>query len=244
MRRAARLTPRMPPPAEFPGVFISRISLVGRSAGRVKMLAGFKKQHHTVPDAVNAATEGFLARLCAGELAEEAEKIYQAAKAAFGYKRRELTLDVATPVAVLTAKDFTFELAYALQADDPAGYDVTRTLHSLSESEGAVRPEFNGLFAAGFSGIVFDLVKGVAVEAVIDAVEARAGEDGLAVNYPSDCRHCVIQVDGVDAEVVCDGATLELRFPRAGSPAELVAAFAAVRSAFALSKNRVLAGLL
>ena len=234
----------MPQPAESTNVFISRISLVGRSAGRVKMLAGFKKQHHTVPDAVNAATEGFLAKLCAGELAGEAEKFYQQAKAAFGYKRAELTLDVASPVAVLTAKDFTLEIAYALQADDPGSYDITRTLHSLSESEGTALPELNELFVAGFSGIVFDLAKGVPVEAVIDAVEARGGEDGLVVNYPSDCSHCVIQVDGVAAEVVCDGATLEMRFPRAGSPAELVAAFALVRSAFALSRNKILAGLL
>jgi hypothetical protein len=197
-----------------------------------------------VPDAVNAATEGFLAKLCAGELAEEGEKFYQQAKAAFGYKRTELALDVTSPLAVLTAKDFTLKIAYALQADDPASYDVTRTLHSLSESEGTARTELNALFATGFSGIMFDLVKGVSVEAVIDAVEARGGEDGLAVNYPSDCRHCVIQVDGVDAEVVCDGATLEMRFPRSGSPAELVAAFAAVRAAFALSRNKVLAGLL
>ena len=234
----------MPKPAESPNVFISRISLVGRSAGLVKTLDGFKKQHHTVPDAVNTATEGFLAKLCAGELAEEAEKFYQQAKTAFGYKRTELTLDVTSPVAVLVAKDFTLEIAYALQADDPASYGITRTLHSLSESEGTARPELNELFATGFSGIVFDLVKGVPVEAVIDAVEARGGEDGLAVNYPSDCRHCVIVVDGVDAEVVCDGATLEMRFRRPGSPAELVTAFAAVRSAFALSRNRVLAGLL
>jgi hypothetical protein len=35
-----------------------------------------------------------------------------------------------------------------------------------------------------------------------------------------------------------------MRFPRPGSPREVVAAFAAVRSAFALTKNPVLAGLL
>ncbi|MEJ1973558.1 MAG: hypothetical protein WDM96_14180 [Lacunisphaera sp.] len=170
----------MPKPA--PSAFISRISLVGRDAGRVKTLAGFKKQHHTVPDAVNAATEGFLAKLCLAELAGEAEQFYQRAKAAFGYKRTDLALTVSSPVAVLTAKDFTLEIAYALQADDPASYGITRTLHSLSEAEGTARPELNEVFAAGFSGIVFALVKGVSVEAVIDAVEARGGEDGLAVN--------------------------------------------------------------
>ncbi len=234
----------MPKPAGSSNPFVSRISLVGRSTGLVKNLAGFRKQHHTVPDAVNPATTAFLGKLCAAELAEEAEGYFQRSKAAFAYKRTDLALDVTSPTAVLTAKDFTLELAYALEKADAAGYEVTRTLHSLREGGLVARPEFNELFAAMFSGIVFGLAKGVKVEAVIDAVEARGGEDGLAVSYPSDCRHCVLLVDGVAAEVFCDGATLEMRFPKPGSPAELVAAFAAVRSAFALTKNRVLAGLL
>lgn len=234
----------MPKTAKTDNAFIARVHLVGRSTGWVKNLTGFKKQHHTVPDAVNAATEGFLAKLCATELAEEAEQFFQRAKAAFGYKRTELSLDVGSPAAVLTAKDFTLEIAYALQPDDPASYGVTRTLHSLNEREGVAQPALNELFAGSFSGIVFNLAKGVSVEAVIDAVEARGGKDGLAVDYPSSCALCVIRVDGVDAEVVCDGGTLEMRFPRAGSPEELVSAFVAVRAAFSLSRNRVLAGLL
>lgn len=244
MGRGRCLTPRMSPPAGSSNPFVSRISLVGRSTGLVKNLTGFRKQHHTVPDAVNAATTAFLGKLCAAGLAEEAEGFFQRSKSAFAYKRTDLILDVTSPTAVLTAKDFTFELAYALEKTNAAGYEVTRTLHSLREGGLVARPEFNELFAAMFTGMVFGLAKGVKVEAVIDAVEARGGEDGLAVNYPSDCRHCVLLVDGVAAEVICDGATLEMRFPKPGSPAELVAAFAAVRSAFALTKNRVLAGLL
>lgn len=224
--------------------FISRISLAGRRQGAVKSLGGFRKQHHTVPDAVNAATSAFLGKLCAAELAAEAEQFYQRAKQAFGYKRAELLLEVTSPVAVLTAKDFTLELAYALERENPSGYDLTRTLHSLRDSALVDRPEFDKLFTASFTSVVFDLAKGAKVEAVIDAVEARAGAGGLTVTYPSDCRHCVLAVVGVDAEVICDGATLEMRFPRAGSPRELVAAFAAVRSAFVLTKNSVLAGLL
>ncbi|HWA29343.1 MAG TPA: hypothetical protein VG734_27075 [Lacunisphaera sp.] len=234
----------MPKSAATPNAFIARISLVGRNEGSVKSLAGFKKQHHTVPDAVNAATAGFLAKLCAAELAAEAERYYQQARAAFAYRRTELSLEVSSPLAVLTAKDFTLELAYALQPPAPANYSLTRTLHSLGTAAGGIRPELNGLFAGQFTGIVFDLVKGLRVEAVIDAIEGRGGDDGLAVNYPSDCSHCVIAVAGVDADVMCDGSSLEMRFPRPGSPAELIAAFGAVRSAFSLSKDRVLAGLL
>jgi len=231
-------------PAESPQPFVSRLSLVGRRSGRVKALAGFKKQHHTVPDAVNAATSAFLGKLCAGELAAEGEQWFQRAKAAFAYKRAELTLEVASPVAVLAAKDFTLEIAYTLESADPAGYAVTHTLHGLSSGELVERPEFDGLFARMFDGIVFGLTKGARVEAVIDAVEACAGQGGLTVTYPSDCRHCILKVTGIAAEVVCDGATLEMRFPRAGSPLELVKDFAAVRSAFVLTKNPVLAGLL
>ena len=234
----------MPPSAASANPYVSRLSLVGRSTGLVKSLSGFRKQHHTVPDAVNAVTTAFLGKLCASELAEEAEGFFQRSKAALAYKRTDLSLEVASPVAVLTAKDFTLELAYALERSNAAGYEVTRTLHGLRDGGLVARPEFNGLFAAMFTGMVFGLAKGVKVEAVIDAVEARGGEDGLAVSYPSDCRHCVLIVDGVAAEVLCDGATLEMRFPKPGSPAELVAAFATVRSAFALSRNRVLAGLL
>jgi hypothetical protein len=75
-----------------------------RGGGPVKTLGGFRKAHHTVPDAVNAATNAFLGKLCADDLAEEGEKFFQATKAALGYKRAQLTLEVASPTAVLTAK--------------------------------------------------------------------------------------------------------------------------------------------
>ena len=122
--------------------------------------------------------------------------------------------------------------------DSPAisvGSDVTHTYAELRSR--AVR-------LAGGLRDKAGLKKGARVEAIIDAIEALDGEGGLSVQYPSDYRDCVIRVDGVEAEVRCTGATLEVVFPRGRAPAELIEAFAAVRSAFALTKNRVLAGLL
>lgn len=235
--------------AEQPQAFIRGVSLVGRSGGLVKSLVGFKKAHHTVPDAVNPATSAFLAKLCAHELAAEGEKFFQAAKAALGYKRAQLTLEVASPTAVLVAKDFTLEWSYALEPSDPASYTLTRTLHSLRSAELVEVAEFDALFSGQFSSLVFALKKGVRVEAVIDAVEGLDPKDeaagvGLSVDYPSDCRHCTLHAAGVDAAVACDGATLEMQFARGGSPRELVAGFAELRRAFALTKARVLAGML
>jgi hypothetical protein len=230
--------------AVAPHKFVSQISLVGRSGGAVKTLTGFKKQHHTLPDAVNPSTTAFLGKLCASELAAEGEDFFQRAKTALGYKRADLALEVISPNAQLTAKDFVFELSYALEKTEPDRYSVTRTLHSLRSGNLIEQPEFDALFAGIFSAIVFGLTKGARVEAVIDAIEALDEETALTVTYPSDCRYCVLLVESVPAEVVCDGATLEMRFPKNGSPRELIAAFGEVRAAFALTKNRVLAGLL
>ncbi len=227
-----------------PHTFISRISLVGRGGGACKALRGFDRKRHTVPDMVNQATSGFLARLCAPELTSEAEDFFQRARSALNYKRKDLSLDITSPVAVLTARDFTLELTYALDEAEPASYLVTRTLHSLGNAALIAVPEFDGLFAGGFSAIHFALVKGVSVEAVIDAVENLDGDVALRVDYPSDCRDCTLTVAEVDAAVVCDGAALEMRFPRHGSPRELISAFGTVREAFALTKNQALAGLL
>lgn len=243
MRETRGLTPPMPRSSGEANSYVSRLSLVGRGTGLVKNLGGFRKQHHTVPDAVNPVTTAFLGKLCAAELAEEAEHFFQRAKAGFGYKRADLSLEVVSPTAVLTTRDFTLELAYALEKENPASYEITRTLHSLADGV-AARAEFSELFAATFTGLVFGLAKGVKVEAVIDAVEAQEADSPLQVTYPSDCRHCVLVVEGVMAEVICDGATLEMRFPRPGSPQELIESFGAVRSAFALSKSKVLGGLL
>lgn len=217
--------------------------MLGRTNGAVKRLAGFKKDRHTVPDAVNAATQAFLARLAEPDLAEEAEQWFQRIREAFAYKRRDLSVALAPAAARLDAKDFVFELAWSLSEDDASNYEITRTLSGVKAGEWLQRAECDAVFAATFTHLVFELKKGVGVEAVIDAVESLPADDTLGVNYPSDCSECTLRVEDVAAEVRCTGATLELVAPRPGSPRELVETFAAVRAAFRLTRNGVLGGL-
>lgn len=208
----------------------------------MKALAGFKKGHHTVPDAANATTNSFLGKICDAELADEAERLFQAVRAGLGYKRKDVALSVTSPLAVLTARDFTVEIFYALEERDAARYAVTTTLRELTDAALARNEEFARIFAGRFTEISLALKKGVRVEAVVDAIEGLDGEGGLGVSYPSDCSECTIRVDGVEAEVRCTGATLEVVFPRGAGPAELIEAFGAVREAFQISK--ALSGLI
>lgn len=226
----------------LPSSIVAGISFIGHGGGVVKTLRGFKKGHHTVPDAVNATTNAFLGKLCAAELAEEAEGLFQRVRAGLGYKRKEVSLAVAGQSAVLAAKDFSVEIFYSLEEGDPTRYAVTTTLRELKNVNLAHTAEFADIFAGKFSEISFGLKKGASVEAVIDAIEVLDGEGGLKVTYPSDCSGCEITVDGVEASVRCSGGSLEVVFPRASGPAELMDGFAAVRGAFAISK--VLGGMI
>lgn len=227
---------------ELPSSIVADTCFIGRSGGAVKTLGGFKKGHHHVPDAANATTNAFLGKLCAEELQAEAETLFRDVRAGLGYKRREISLSAASASAVLTARDFVVEMVYVLEERDPSRYSTVTTLRGMRDAALARREEFARIFARRFSELAFPLKRGVRVEAVIDAIEVLGGRDGLTVDYPSDYRECVIVVAGVDAKVRCTGAALEMVFPTAGAPAELIDAFAAVRSAFALSKP--LAGLI
>ena len=229
-------------PADLPSHVVSAISFVGRSGGAIKTLSGFRKPQHSVPDAANAATTAFLAKICANELGEEAEAVFQSVRTGLGYKRKDIALSIASPLATLAARDFSLELAYAIDESDPARYRVTTTLRELHDVALSRTEAFGQIFAARFSEIEFALQKGVRVEAVIDAIEALDGENGLTVTYPSDYRDCIIRVEGVDAQVRCTGATLDVIFARNAAPAELIDAFADVRTAFQISK--VLSGLI
>ena len=222
---------------ELPIRIVAGIDFVGRSGGPVKTLSGYRKGQHSLPTAATPATQLFLGKICASELAQQAERLFQEVRTGLGYKRKEITLSVATPNAILAARDFGLEIGYALDGGDASRYVVTTTLRELRDAEIARGAAFTRIFAGAFSEISLALRNAASVEDVIDAIEGLGPDSGLTVQYPSDYRDCSISVAGIDAEVRCTGATLDIVFPRGGSPWELIEAFAEIRHAFQVSKT-------
>ena len=107
-------------PDELPSRVIASIAFVGRSGGQVKALAGFKKRRHTLPDVANATTNAFLGKICDRQLTEEAERLFQDLRVGLAYKRKEISLSINSPLAVLTASNFTVGILYALEECDAA----------------------------------------------------------------------------------------------------------------------------
>lgn len=212
---------------EEKGKALKSLAIVGRTRGEVRRLAGFDKKRHSVPDRVCGATQGFLEKLCELELGEQAEELFQAVRDQFGYKRREITLNVGSGFARLETKDFALELRYELDEEDAADYVLETSVGEVASRELLESGPFNGSIGNRFDRLRCTLAGQVSVESVIDAVEAD--ETGLVrVEYPSDCSSCTVRIEGMPGEVYIDGAVLEVRYGKLTSAAALMGAFESV----------------
>lgn len=202
----------------------------------MRRLAGFDRKRHRVPDQVNAATQAFLARLCEDELAEACEAMFQAARDILGYKRKDISLSLGAGAGRLESKDFALELRYFLNEEEPSRYVAETELASAAGLDLLESAAFDAVVGSRFDRVRCGLRGSVSVEAVIDAVEADESGD-LSVEYPSSCAECSVRIDGVDAEVVIDGVTLEARIGRMSTAGELLRVFAASRGRFAANER-------
>ena len=203
---------------------VRSLVLVGRSGGEVRQLDAFDRKRHTVPDQVNAATQAFLARLCADELAAEAEALFQSVRQQFAYRRKEIALSVDLGLARLETKDFTLDMRYELEAADPSRYCVETELSRVSSRDLLETEAFAAAVGRRFDRLRCGFAAAAQVEAVIDAIESDETGD-LAVDYPSDCAECSVRIEGLDALVVIDAQLLEIRFRRLTTAADLLSAF-------------------
>lgn len=203
---------------------VSSLALVGQVRGEVRRLEAFDKKRHTVPDRVCGATQAFLEKLCESELTEEAEALFQAAREAFGYKRKELSLAVTGGTARLETKDFALELRYELDSEDAAQFVVETSVNEVASRDLLESDAFAAAVGSRFDRLRCGLGKRVSVESVIDVVEDdESGE--ASVTYPSDCSWCEVTVEGIAGTVFVDGATLEVRFGRLVGARDLMAVF-------------------
>ena len=205
-------------------------SFEGVISGHVKQLSGFRKGIHRVPEISNDTTNRFLARICETDLAEVGESLYQRLRVGLNYKRRDLNLSVESPAALLSGKEFTFEIAYELDNDTPSTYQMITTLSGLNRVEILKSDVFNEICHGLFSQFSYGLTDAVQVEEVIDAVEA-CSKPGITVEYPSDCRECSVFLEGFSGYIKCRQFSLDIMLLTKSSPKTFLGGFEALRGA-------------
>ncbi len=210
---------------------VSSLAIVGRTRGEVRRLAAFDKKRHTVPDRVCGATQAFLEKLCEEELTEDAEAIFQAAREQFGYKRREISLNVGAGFARLETKDFALELRYELDDEDPSDFVLETCVKDVASRDLLESEPFNASIGRRFDRLRCGLAGQVSVESVIDAVEDDES-GGARVDYPSDCSSCTVRIEGVSGEIFVDGAVLEVRYGKLTTAGALLEVFERIGAPF------------
>ena len=203
-------------------------SFEGIKSGQVKQLSGFKKGIHRVTEIVNDTTNRFLAKICETDLAEVGESLYQQLRKGLNYKRRDLSLSIESPLALLNGKGFTFEILYGLDDGTPSTYQMITTLSGLNQMEVLKNDVFNTICDGLFSRFSFSLTNAVQIEDVIDAVEA-CPKPGIRVEYPSNCQECSVFLEGFWGHIRCTRFSLDVMLRAKSSPKAFLGGVEALR---------------
>lgn len=218
------------------------VHLLGARLGNVKNLLGFRKGFHKPPAVLpDANFERQFASICAPDLEQHARDLFEKLRAARGYKRKEINLNVGAPDATLTTADFTLDVRYELDPADPGDFRLVHDLHTIRDitvfADGSLNEVFNGTF----NRVSFSFGETIDMEDLIDELEDAPG-GAAALRYPPDCSECTIQLPGFAGNVRVTPRELEVVSPTGASPAELVKTF--VEASDVLAANPTLERLI
>ena len=221
---------------------VRNVHLLGHRPGNVKNLLGFRKGFHKVPAVLpdNNFARQFPA-MCAPDLEQLSRELFEKLRAARGYKRKEINLNVGSPDATLTTSDFTLDLRYELDPADPGDFRMIHDLHTIRDIAVFADGSLNDVFSGVFNRVSFSFGQAIDIEDLIDELEEAPG--GAAnLRYPPDCSECTIQLTGFVGLVRVTPRELEVVSPAGTSPAELVKTF--VEASDVLSANPTLERLI
>ena len=221
---------------------VRNVHLLGHRPGNVKNLLGFRKGFHKIPAVLpDHNFERQFPAMCAPDLEQLARELFEKLRAARGYKRKEINLNVGSPDATLTTTDFTLDLRYELDPTDPGDFRLVHDLHTIGNIAVFADGSLNDVFSGTFSRVSFSFGQSIDMEDLIDELEDSPG-GSASLKYPPDCSECTIQLTGFVGLVRVTPRELEVVSPAGTSPAELVKTF--VEASDVLAANPTLERLI
>ena len=221
---------------------VRNVHLLGTRPGNVKNLLGFRKGFHKVPAVLpDHNFERQFPAMCESDLEQLARELFEKLRAARGYKRKEINLNVGSPDATLTTSDFTLDLRYEVDPADPGDYRLVHDLHSIRDIAVFADGSLNEVFSGAFNRVSFSFGQAIDMEDLIDELEDAPG-GSATLKYPPDCSECSIKLDGFVGNVRVTPRELEVVSPMGTSPAELVKTF--VEASDVLAANPTLERLI
>jgi hypothetical protein len=153
------------------GAFLKDSSLRGIVGGPIRRLSGFKKGHR-VPDSHFAAAGTFVKRIGDEEIKKQANHIFDALRADFGYVRKDMDCSFDTGASTIKTPDFDVNISIEQDEDDCASYTITTEVTNIRKPDAILRDEFSKIFSRYCDNVVIGLARALDLNEKIDQIEA------------------------------------------------------------------------
>ena len=191
----------------------------------IRLLSGFVKGHHRVPDRVSSAAESFVANISQKEIDDEIEEVHGEIRSLMNYKRKDMIVDTGH----IVTPDFEFWVETRQDAEDPSQAIISRRLTGISpkiiEDDG-----FNKVFESSFEDITFEFKDELDIEDLIDQLEELDAKN-IHIDYPADCSYCDLTIEESKLEIRITDSGITVHAPQATTPKKLVQGFIGVQKA-------------
>lgn len=208
---------------------LKRVYFSGRIIGKIKSLSGFKKCHR-VPDNVSSSTEHFVESIGNSEFCSHTEKIHEALRDAFNYRRGDVKVNYEGTTASILTKDFTVNISLFQNEEDPSQYVIQTEVDEIQNPEAITGTNFESVFSGVFSSMVFQFDAKIDICAIIDHIENIDNRKEIAVNYSSGQTECSISIKDFNPKIVVTRNSIELDFVYNTSPKVIIESFIKAQS--------------
>ena len=142
-------------------------------------------------------------------LETDLENAHRAARESLGFKRKDITVEIAGPAAgVLRTPAFEYRVEAEAEDGD------ARWLREIAVT-GVEADRVLPIFADLLDTVLVRFAEPLEVAAIVDRLEARS-DSSLRLDYDMRCRWCEVVFDGLPARVRLEGKEMRV-VPEAGS---------------------------
>jgi hypothetical protein len=200
-----------------------RIAFRAESTSLVKRLRGFIKGH-TIPGRPTPSANKFVARIAVDEIQADIERVYQALREAYRFRRNQLEASSADGMGAIHTPLFDYTVGVAVDPVRAGTALWRREITSLDDPLAVRRPEFKAVFGTQFQSLVFGFESEIAVAKLIDHFEAE-NRPGVSVLCGSDASWCDIILKGFRGAIHINAKCLTISGRHEPSAASLLDQF-------------------
>jgi hypothetical protein len=192
--------------------------LEGAETGEIRRLPGFTRtKKHTVPTEVNDSAESWCQRLLTERVAEELQKLYEAARKALNARRRDVQKAEDSGGGDLDTAAFRYSIETGQNPDDPAEYIIRRRLE-LRDGWDAHRAAIDEIFGNEFDRLVIEFERmGDTFDALVEKLQDIQESQGGEVHDDDRTKRATYDRDGVTFTFDLTKRRLEISFGRSGT---------------------------